>query len=56
MAKMGRPKMDENKKKSKRLAVRVSVEEYQQVMEYAQAHNLTITQVLVEGFRKLTES
>lgn len=56
MAKMGRPKIDEDKKKSMRLAVRVSVEEYQQVLEYAQAHNLTITQVLLAGFKKLKES
>lgn len=56
MAKVGRPKIDENKKKTMRLAVRVSMEEYQRVIAYAQAHNQTITQVLQAGFKKLEES
>lgn len=50
MAKTGRPKVDEDKRKSIKIGFRVSSEEYQQIVDYAKLHNLTITQVFKAGF------
>lgn len=55
MAKMGRPKVDEEKRKSIKLGFRVSSEEYEQIADYAKHHNLTITQVFKAGFKKILE-
>lgn len=51
MAKMGRPKLDEVKDKV--ITMRVSPDEYKTIKEYAQTHNLTITQVLQKGVKIL---
>ena len=53
MKKMGRPKVEDEKRKSIKLGFRVSAEEYQQIMDYAKLHNLTITQVFKAGFEKM---
>ena len=47
MAKMGRPKVEVIKDKT--ITMRVSPAEYEIIKEYAQSHNLTITQVLQKG-------
>lgn len=47
MAKMGRPKAEEVKDKS--INMRVTSAEYHKIKEYAQSHNLTITQVVQKG-------
>lgn len=47
MAKMGRPKIEEVKDKT--ITMRVTPAEYEKIKEYAQTHNLTITQVLKKG-------
>lgn len=47
MAKMGRPKVEEVKNKT--INMRVTLAEYEVIKEYAQSHNLTITQVLQKG-------
>ena len=47
MAKMGRPKVEEVKDKT--ITMRVTPAEYEIIKEYAQSHNLTITQVLQKG-------
>lgn len=54
MAKMGRPKVEEVKDKS--INMRATPSEYQKIKEYAQTHNLTITQVLQKGVKKLFET
>ena len=51
MAKMGRPNVEEVKDKV--ISMRVTRAEYQILNEYAQTHNLTITQVLQKGVEKL---
>ena len=51
MAKMGRPKIDEVKDKT--ITIRVTPAEHEKIKEYAQTHNLTITQVLQKGIEKL---
>lgn len=55
MAKMGRPKVEDDKKKTITLGVRVSKKERQEIEDYAERHNLTITQVFKLGFGKLLE-
>lgn len=55
MAKMGRPKVDDDKKKTITLGVRVSRKERQEIEDYAKRHNQTITQVFKAGFVKLLE-
>ena len=47
MAKMGRPKVEVIKDKT--ITMRVTPAEYEIIKEYAQYHNLTITQVLQKG-------
>lgn len=54
MAKMGRPKLEEVKDKT--INMRVTPAEYKRIKEYAQTHNLTITQVLQKGVKKLFET
>lgn len=54
MAKMGRPKVDEVKDKT--LTMRVTPAEYQVIKQYAQSHNLTITQVLQKGVKLLLKT
>ena len=51
MAKIGRPKVEEVKDRV--ITMRVTPTEYQKIKEYAQAHNLTITQVLQKGVERL---
>ena len=46
-----RPKVEEVKDKV--ITMRVTPAEYQKIKEYAQTHNLTITQVLQKGVEKL---
>lgn len=47
MAKMGRHKVEVIKDKT--ITMRVTPAEYEIIKEYAQSHNLTITQVLQKG-------
>lgn len=54
MAKMGRPKLDAPKLKS--VGIRLTDEEYEKLMEYASAHNQTITEVLLKGMRLLLKT
>lgn len=54
MAKMGRPKVEEVKDKS--INMRVTPAEYKKIKEYAQSHNLTITQVLQKGVEKILKT
>lgn len=51
MAKMGRPRVEEVKDKT--ITMRVTPAEYKKIKEYAQTHNLTITQVVQKGIEKL---
>ncbi|MGB4660726.1 MAG: CopG family transcriptional regulator [Mobilitalea sp.] len=51
MAKMGRPKSDEPKLKT--VGVRLSEEDYIRLKEYALKHDMTMTEVMQEGMRKL---
>lgn len=51
MAKAGRPKQEIIKDKI--ITMRVTLEEYEKMKQYAQANNLTITQVLQKGVEKL---
>ena len=55
MAKMGRPKVDDDKRKTITLGVRVTPNERQEIEDYAERHNQTITQVFKAGFVKLLE-
>lgn len=54
MAKMGRPKAEEVKEKT--ITLRVTPAMHQTIKEYAQAHNLTITEVLLKGVDKLMDT
>lgn len=51
MAKMGRPKSDNSKKKV--LSVRVEDSLYEKILAYAKQNNLTVTEVVLEGLKKL---
>ena len=51
MAKMGRPRSDSPKLKS--VGIRLADEDYEKLMKYASAHNLTITQTLLKGIKLL---
>lgn len=51
MAKMGRPKAEFPKQKF--VSVRLTKEEHEKLSEYAQAHNLTITEALKKGIELL---
>jgi len=53
MAKMGRPKVD--KPKQKTVGIRLSDENYQKLLEYNEAHNMTITETMSRAFELLLE-
>lgn len=50
---MGRPRLENPR--SEGIFIRLTKDEHSDIMEYASAHNLTITQTLVQGFKKLRE-
>ncbi len=54
MAKMGRPKAKEVKEKI--ITLRVTPARHKKIKEYAQAHNLTITEVLLKGVDNLIDT
>lgn len=49
MAKMGRPKTEDPRKKS--IGVRVTNDEYKVIKEYASKHDMTITETVLKGIR-----
>ena len=51
MAKMGRPKSENSKKKV--LSVRVGDSMYEQICAYAKKHNMTVTEVVLESLERL---
>ena len=53
MARMGRPKLENPR--SEGVFIRLTKDEHTDITEYASSHDLTITQTLVLGFRKLQE-
>ena len=53
MARMGRPKLENPR--SEGVFIRLPNDEHTDITEYASSHDLTITQTLVQGFRKLQE-
>lgn len=53
MARMGRPKLENPR--SEGVFIRLTKDEHTDITEYASSHDLTITQMLVQGFRKLQE-
>ena len=53
MARMGRPKLENPS--SEGVFIRLTKDEHTDITEYASSHDLTITQTLVQGFRKLQE-
>ena len=53
MARMGRPKLENPR--SEGVFIRLTKDEHTDITEYASSHDLTITQTLVHGFRKLQE-
>lgn len=53
MARMGRPKLENPR--SEGAFIRLTKDEHTDITEYASSHDLTITQTLVQGFRKLQE-
>lgn len=53
MVRMGRPKLENPR--SEGVFIRLTKDEHTDITEYASSHDLTITQTLVQGFRKLQE-
>ncbi len=53
MAKMGRPKSDNTKKKI--LSIRVEDSLYKRICDYAEQNNLTLTEVVLESLERLFE-
>lgn len=53
MARMGRPKLENPR--SEGVFIRLTKDEHTDITEYASSHDLTITQTLVQEFRKLQE-
>ena len=53
MARMGRPKLENPR--SEGVFIRLTKDEHTDITEYASSHDLTITQTLVQGVRKLQE-
>ena len=51
MAKMGRPKSDNAKKKT--LSIRVEDSLYKSICTYAEQHQLTVTEVVLQGLDKV---
>ena len=52
--KVGRPKVEVIKDKI--ITMRVTPEEHKRLKEYAQAHHLTVTQVLQKGVEKVMKT
>ena len=50
MAKMGRPKSENAKKKT--LSIRVEDALYERICNYAEQHQLTVTEVVLQGLDK----
>ena len=53
MARTGRPRVENPR--SERTFIRLTKDEYTDLIEYASNHNQTITQTLVQGFKILRE-
>ena len=51
MAKMGRPKSEKCKKKT--LSIRVEDALYERICTYAEQHQLTVTEVVLQGLDKV---
>ena len=51
MAKMGRPKVEDPRKKS--IGVRLTNDEYKAIKEYVAKRNMTITEAVLEGLRNV---
>lgn len=51
MAKMGRPKSENAKKKV--LSIRVADSQYQRICAYAEQHQMTVTEVVLQGLEKI---
>ncbi len=51
MADMGRPKSEHSKKKI--LSVRVGDSLYQRICSYAEQHNMSVTEVVLQALEKL---
>ena len=51
MAKVGRPKSENPKKKT--LSIRVEDSLYERICNYAGQHHLTVTEVVLQGLEKL---
>lgn len=51
MAKMGRPKADNPKNRS--VTVRMTPDQYEELLSYSQKHDQTVTQTIVQGYNLL---
>ena len=51
MARTGRPRLENPRNNG--VFIRLTEDEHTEIVEYAQKHNLTITQTLVQGFQSL---
>ncbi len=54
MAQMGRPKVDEPRKNA--VMVRFTDKEYQRLVKWAEVYDLTITETVRRGMKKLLQS
>ena len=54
MAKMGRPKADNPRNRS--VTVRMTPEQYEELLSYSQKHDQTVTQTIVQGVYLLISS
>lgn len=53
MARTGRPRLENPR--SEGVFIRLTKDEHTDITEYANNHNLTITQTLVQGFYKMVD-
>ena len=53
MARTGRPRLENPR--SERVFIRLTKDEHTDITEYANDHNLTITQTLVQGFYTMVD-
>ena len=53
VARTGRPRLENPRKEG--VFIRLTVDEHTSLKEYAEKHNLTITQTLVQGFNLLRQ-
>lgn len=53
VARTGRPRLENPRKEG--VFIRLTVDEHTRLREYAESHNLTITQTLVQGFNLLRQ-